>query len=325
MNGRFLPTLSIAILVAGVANPRIAAPDPLPIAPPAPSAGVPVSPPVAPAPAEAYPTAIQTLLDRGGRLAGRGVVGDLPFWTIETPAGQQTYVTSPRGLMIRGQVYDSGGLLKLDTTAAVPVILDPARQRREGLEPLLGGMDPVPPPSAGLTDGSPPAPAVALGDSLAVVETLVRGTTGPEAVWADLGQATAIEEGARDAPLVYVFIDPYCPYCHQQWRLLRQAITDGRLRVRWVPVVVLEASKRQLPRVLGLLPPTDAAGLARWMTRYVGESRTDAQAKLALVRNQALFGRLQANQVPALLYRAADGQVILRAGLSPLAPAVTAR
>ena len=53
--------------------------------------------------------------------------------------------------------------------------------------------------------------------------------------------------------------------------------------------------------------------------------RDDAQAKLALVRNQALFGRLQANKVPALLYRAADGQVILRAGLSPLAPAVTAR
>ena len=253
MNGRFLPTLSIAILVAGVANPRIAAPDPLPTEPPAPSAGVPVAPPGAPAPAEAYPAAIQTLLDRGGRLAGRGVVGDLPFWTIETPAGQQTYVTSPRGLMIRGQVYDSGGLLKLDTTAAVPVILDPARQRREGLEPLLGGMDPVPPPSAGPADGSPPAPA--LGDSLVAVETLVRGATGPEAVWADLGQATVIEEGARDAPLVYVFIDLYCPYCHQQWRLLRQAITDGRLRVRWVPVVVLEASKRQLPRVLGLLPP----------------------------------------------------------------------
>ena len=33
----------------------------------------------------------------------------------------------------------------------------------------------------------------------------------------------------------------------------------------------------------------------------MGESRTDAQAKLALVRNQALFGRLQANKVPALL------------------------
>ena len=324
MNGRFLPTLSIAILVAGVANPRIAAPDPLPTEPPAPSSSVPVSPPVAPAPAEAYPAAIQTLLDRGGRLAGRGVVGDLPFWTIETPAGQQTYVTSPRGLMIRGQVYDSGGQLKLDTTAAVPVILDPARQRREGLEPLLGGMDPVLPPSAGLTDGSPAA-AAALDDSLAVVETLVRGATGPEAVWADLGQATVIEEGARDAPLVYAFIDPYCPYCHQQWRLLRQAITDGNLRVRWVPVVVLEASKRQLPRVLGLLPPSDAEGLARWMTRYVGESRTDAQAKLALVRNQTLFGRLQANKVPALLYRAADGQVILRAGLSPLVPATTAR
>jgi thiol:disulfide interchange protein DsbG len=159
------------------------------------------------------------------------------------------------------------------------------------------------------------------------VETLVRGATGPEGVWADLGQATVIEEGdPRDAPLVYAFIDPYCAYCHQQWRLLRQAGGGmAVLRVRWVPVVVLEASKRQLPRVLGLLPPMDAEGLARWMTRHVGESRTDAQAKLALVRNQALFGRLQANKVPALLYRAADGQVILRTGLSPLSPATTTR
>ncbi len=320
MNGRFLPALSLVILVAGVANPRIAAPDPLPAEPPAPS----VSPPVAPAPAEAYPAAIQTLLDRGGRLAGRGMVGDLPFWMIETPAGQQTYVTSPHGLVVQGQVYDSGGLLKLDTAAAGPVIVDPARQRREGLQPLLGETNTVLPLTAGLADGSP-ASASALDESLAAVETLVRGATGPEAVWADLGHATAIEEGARAAPLVYAFIDPYCPYCHQQWRLLRQAVVDGKLRVRWVSVVVLEASKRQLPRVLGLLPPTDAEGLARWMTHHVGEFRADAQAKLALARNQALFGRLQANKVPALLYRAADGRVILRAGLSPLAPATTAR
>ena len=46
MNGRFLPALSLVILVAGTGNPRIAAPDPLPAEPPAPSAGVPVSPPV---------------------------------------------------------------------------------------------------------------------------------------------------------------------------------------------------------------------------------------------------------------------------------------
>ncbi len=69
----------------------------------------------------------------------------------------------------------------------------------------------------------------------------------------------------------------------------------------------------------------DAEGLARWMTQRIVESRTDVQAKLALVRNQALFSRLQANKVPALLYRAAEGQVILRTGLSPLSPATTTR
>lgn len=322
MNDRSRHRSSLILLAAFVASPQTAVPDPVPSASPRPGVHVPAG--AGEAPAEAYPAAIQVLLDRGGRLAGRGMVGDLPFWILETPTGKQTYVTSPRGLVIRGQVYESGGLLKLDTTAAVPVILDPARQRREGLQPLLGGTDAAPtPPSAALTEDSPVAPI--LDDSVAAVETLARGPTGPEAVWADLGQASVIEEGARDAPLVYAFIDPYCPYCHQQWRLLRQPVADGALRVRWVPVAVLEASKRQLPQVLGLLPPTDAEGLARWMTRYAGESRTDARAKLALVRNQALFGRLQANQVPALLYRAADGRVILRAGLSPLALAAPAR
>lgn len=323
MNDRSRHTFFLIFLVASVANPLTAAPDPLPSASPS-SPDAPVSPSVAPTPAEAYPAAIQTLLDRGGRLAGRGVVGDLPFWMIETPAGKQTYVTSPRGFLIRGQVYDPGGLLKLDTAAVAPVILDPAHQRRAGLQPLLGGPDAAPTPApAALAEGSSPAPT--LDDPVAVVETLARGATGPEAVWADLGQATAIEEGASGAPLVYAFIDPYCPYCHQQWRLLRQPVADGALRVRWVPVVVLEASKRQLPQVLGLLRPTDAEGLARWMTRHIVESRTDVQVKLALVRNQALFGRLQVNKVPALLYRAADGRVILRAGLSPLTPGATVR
>ena len=139
------------------------------------------------------------------------------------------------------------------------------------------------------TDGSPPAPA--LDDSLAAVETLVRGAIGPEAVWADLGQATAIEEGARDAPLVYVFIDPYCPYCHQQWRLLRQAITDGKLRVRWVPVVVLEASKRQLPRVLGLLPPNAAEGLARGPGLFVFVSLSMPRPALQRLIDQAARAR----------------------------------
>jgi hypothetical protein len=248
------------------------------------------------------------------------VVGDLPFWIMETPSGPQTYLTSPQGFVMRGQVYDPGGLLKLDTAATPPVILDPVRQRREGIRSLLDETR-----SAIPAETAEEALPSTRNTSLADAETLARGATGPEAVWADLGQATVIEEGDPGAPLVYAFIDPYCAYCHQQWRLLRKPVAAGVLRVRWAPVVVLDASKRQLPQVLGLLHATDAEGLARWMTQRVVASRADVPAKLALMRNQALFSRLQANQVPALLYRAAEGQVILRTGLSPLSPVTTTR
>jgi len=310
--------LSAFILL--MANPLTAMTEPLAVPPSPPGADAPVSSPATAESLQGYPAAIQILLDRGRRLVGRGVVGDLPFWIMETPSGPQTYLTSPQGLVMRGQVYDPGGLLKLDTAATPPVILDPLRQRREGIRPLLDETR-----SAIPAETAAEAGPSTRNDALADAETLARGATSPEAVWADLGQATVIEEGDPDAPLVYVFIDPYCAYCHQQWRLLRQPVAAGALRVRWAPVVVLDASKRQLPQVLGLLHATDAAALARWMTQRRVASRTDVPAKLALMRNQALFSRLQANQVPALLYRAAEGQVILRTGLSPLSPATTTR
>ena len=320
MNNRSDYLYAFILLVTLVANPLTAMSDPLSVPSSPTGPGVIVPPPATSESLESYPAAIQILLDRGSRLVGRGVVGDLPFWMMETPSGPQTYITSPQGFVVRGQVYDPGGLLKLDTAATPPVILDPVRQRREGIRLLFGETSSTIPSETTAEDW----PST-LNNPLAGAETLVRGATGPEGVWADLGQATVIEEGDPRAPLVYAFIDPYCAYCHQQWRLLRQPVAAGVLRVRWAPVVVLEASKRQLPKVLGLLHSMDAEGLARWMTQRIVESRTDVQAKLALVRNQALFSRLQANKVPALLYRAAEGQVILRTGLSPLSPATTTR
>lgn len=318
MNNRLNALYAFILLMTLAAN-RLTAAESLAVPSSPPEPGVTVPPSAASAPLQSYPTAIQILLDRGHRLVGRGVVGDLPFWRMETSSGPQTYLTSPQGFVVRGHVYDSGGLLKLDTAATPPAILDPAQQRREGIQSLLDE-----PRSARPAETAAALPSIR-NDALADAETLARGETGPEAVWADLGQATVIEEGDPQAPLVYVFIDPYCAYCHQQWRLLRQPVAAGALRVRWAPVVALDASKRQLPKVLGLLHAMDAEGLARWMTQRMVESRTDVSAKLALVRNQALFSRLQTNKAPTLLYRAADGQVIMRTGLTPLSPATTAR
>lgn len=79
MNDRSRHTFFLIFLVASVANPLTAAPDPLPSASPS-SPDAPVSPSVAPTPAEAYPAAIQTLLDRGVGWPGAG------WWAI-CPSG----------------------------------------------------------------------------------------------------------------------------------------------------------------------------------------------------------------------------------------------
>ncbi len=220
MNNRSDYLYAFILLVTLVANPLTAMSDPLSVPSSPTGPGVIVPPPATSESLESYPAAIQILLDRGHRLVGRGVVGDLPFWMMETPSGPQTYITSPQGFVVRGQVYDPGGLLKLDTAATPPVILDPVRQRREGIRLLFGETSSTIPSETTAEDW----PST-LNNPLAGAETLVRGATGPEGVWADLGQATVIEEGDPRAPWSTPSLIPIARtvinsgvYCGSRWR-----------------------------------------------------------------------------------------------------------
>ena len=117
---------------------------------------------------------------------------------------------------------------------------------------------------------------------------------------------------------MYIFIDPYCPYCYQQWQALRAKVRQGKLRVRWVPVAVLSGSQSNLGVVGGLLRDPSAETLAGWMRdRRVRPDDSEA-AKKALGLNMALFQALKAPSVPALIYKDKTGTLITKVGLTDL-------
>lgn len=243
-----------------------------------------------------YPAAIQRMLDgHRAEVLGRGTVGDLAFFLMRSGDQRQVFLTSPQGFLIKGKVYRPDGRLLFDTHAEPPIrSRSSAEIEREGAEP----------------DASE--------DEQRLIRQALdaaRGPAGAAAVWQDLGVAAVIEEGAVTAPLIYAFIDPYCPYCHQQWQQLRGAIEHGDYRVRWVPVAVLESSKQDIGTVLGLLDRPDAGHLANWMTRRAITRRDSQMAKLALIRNNTLFKRLQSRRVPTLLYQQADGTIVMKTGV----------
>jgi len=246
------------------------------------------------------PPVIQRLRERGIAARPGGIVGrHLKLWLLDLPNQRPTLVmTSAEGHLIRGRIYDAEGLLLIDMDAArQPVVRDPARRRQEGF-PFLTD----PPGAEAAAISTPPAQA---------------GAGGSGAVWDQLGQATTIEEGRAGAPLVYIFFDPYCAYCHQQWTLLRRQVAGGHLRVRWVAVAVLSGSQAHLGTVLGLLRDPSAATLAGWMQNRQVTPDDSATAKAALGRNLALFQALAAPSVPALLYKDQTGRLVTKVGVTP--------
>lgn len=252
------------------------------------------------------PPVIERLRARGVEVKSAGLIGrELRFWLVRSADGRDAFVaTTAEGYLLRGKIYHPDGALALDTEGDPPLYLDEEGRRAHGL-PLLTGA----PPTA-KTDlwwriphrqGGPKPPA---------------GSSGT--VWDQLGQATAIEEGKAGAPLVYIFIDPYCPYCHHQWSALREKVRQGKLRVRWVPVAVLSDSQSHLDVVQGLLRDPSAETLAGWMReRRVAPDDSEA-TQVALGRNLALFQALKASSVPALIYKDQTGQLITRVGLTDL-------
>ena len=279
-------------------------------APPARSADgdAPSAPSAAPAPPPAPPV-IERLRATGLDVRPGGTIGrDIRFWLVATKDGRQAFAaTTADGSLMLGKIYAPDGTLTLDTEGRTPMFLDPAERRAHGLARLTGA---TPTPATDFAWRSRDRRAGG-GD----------GGAAPGSVWDLLGHATAIEEGRAGAALVYVFVDPHCHYCHRQWDVLRKKVSAGELRVRWVPVAVLERSRADPGVAGGLLADPRPETLAAWMreqrVRRVQPSESEP-AKKALAANMALFEALKVPSVPAILYKDKAGALVKRVGVTDL-------
>ncbi|MCP5426552.1 MAG: thioredoxin fold domain-containing protein [Gammaproteobacteria bacterium] len=255
------------------------------------------------------PPIIQRLRGQGLTVTEAGSFGRyLLLWGVSDPARPNAHgivLTTLDGLMIQGKVFHSeDGSLLIDTQGHPAILLNREDRVKKG-SPLFRGT----PPRSQAT----PVP-----DTASVPPASPAGSPPWDSLWDQLGQATVIEEGRAGAPLVYIFFDPFCRYCHQQWTLLRDKVRQGQLRVRWAPVAVLDASLRQRDVVMGLLSHPEAAVLTEWMERHRASPDRSTEAKTALARNLVLFNALQVKSVPAMIYKDGQGALVRRAGIAPL-------
>lgn len=132
------------------------------------------------------------------------------------------------------------------------------------------------------------------------------GPAGRE-LWKRMEKAEWILDGQKTAPrVVYVFADPYCPYCKQFWQQARPWVESGKVQIRTLMVGVIK-------------PESPAAAAAILSAKDPAKSwheyeQSNGKMTLALPKtippaimrslnlNQKIMDDLGANATPAIYY-----------------------
>ena len=147
-----------------------------------------------------------------------------------------------------------------------------------------------------------------------------------DAVLAAAPQAAWIAEGEGDR-IVYVFFDPNCPSCQYLYKSLRRFVESRGVRLRWIPVAVVDATSAG--KAAAILEAEDPrAALRRNEENYdtrayaggIAEEIPSVATEEKLRANERLLKRLDIPVVPTMLFADKDRRpVIIQGALSPLA------
>lgn len=153
------------------------------------------------------------------------------------------------------------------------------------------------------------------------------------AAFAQLEKSSFVTEGAVANPksVIYVFVDPNCPYCHFMWRAVQPYETAG-LQVRWIPVATLGPTS--MPKAVAVLAAPDKTAAFRQMEQSHGKPWTpDAsrpehahpEAAAAIGRNGELMAQFGIAGTPGVVWRDKAGKVQVKSGMPRLSelPAIT--
>lgn len=133
-------------------------------------------------------------------------------------------------------------------------------------------------------------------------------------MWNTLGQHHWISAGNKEAShIVYVFADPYCPYCTEFWEQAKPWVASGKVQLRILLVGMLRPDSGQKAAAImmaedpvkTLADYEDSKGkfsltIPEKITPQVGE---------ALKNNLTLMDELGGSATPSIYYLNADGRL----------------
>ena len=134
-----------------------------------------------------------------------------------------------------------------------------------------------------------------------------------ERLYYDIENSNWLPFGQAGAPIMYVFVDPQCPHCHDLMKALKDKIDQGKVQVRLIPVGFKDETRAQAAFLLATPNPYE-----RWYKHLAGDKDAlPARAEInqqGVQRNLAIMQSWKFDATPTTIYRAADGTVKLLRG-----------
>ncbi len=155
----------------------------------------------------------------------------------------------------------------------------------------------------------------------AALQRLVAGPISKR-TWDQLQRSRWVADGKSDAPrVVYVFTDPYCPYCNRFWEAARPWVDSGKVQLRHVMVGVIRPdSANKAAAILTAASPSEA--MARDERKHAtggiaSVATVPADVRADLDANETLMTQLGFQGTPGIVFRDAKGFVQRRSGMPP--------
>ncbi len=140
--------------------------------------------------------------------------------------------------------------------------------------------------------------------------------------WKKLETSTWIADGRADAPrVVYVFSDPYCPFCSAFWKQARPWVDSGQVQLRHIMVGILRKESEAL--AAAMLASQDPA---QAMLQHESGDKPSVIKPLKtipatiarqLTDNVALMTELEVPATPAIFYHNDAGRLQNHRGAPP--------
>ena len=232
------------------------------------------------------PAPVQTLVDEGAQVRFLGKDKGFNGWlTIKNGQEQYFYAKPDNSAFVMGLLFDEKG---------EAITVDQVQRLQNSDGALLDALA----DESLVTDGNSKTQ-----------EQSFEFQSPSERLYYEIENSNWVPLGETGAPVLYSFIDPQCPHCHNFIESIRENyIEKGRVQVRMIPVGFRDETRAQAAFLMATPNPQQ-----RWFQHMDGdENALPAKSELnqqGVQRNLSLMQSWKLNVTPMIIYRGKDNSV----------------